>query len=149
MSLSTRVSTEDMVFSQAEIMKSNLITLVSILATPWEYRTYLVVLHTMEYMINPNTKVCGICIMYFAHRCFGTLILAKLFPCDIGKNHSLSFLVLNGFSILSICIFAQPYQLNLSPQIIMPNIKAIQPKHFIEKLFSNEVLIRVNKFISN
>ena len=31
----------------------------------------------------------------------------------------------------------------------MPNIKAIKPKHFIEKLFSNEVLIRVKKFISN
>ena len=58
-------------------MISNLITLVSILATPWEYRTYLVVLHTMEYMINPNTKVCGICIMYFAHQCFGTPSLAK------------------------------------------------------------------------
>src|SRR3990170_6996537 len=58
-------------------MISTLITLVSILATAWEYRTYLVVLHTIEYMINPNTKVCGISIMYFAHQCFGTPSLAK------------------------------------------------------------------------
>jgi hypothetical protein len=68
-----------------------LITLVSILATPWEYQTYMVVLHTMEYKINPNTRVCGISIMYFAHQCFGTPSLAKLFPCDFGKNHSLAF----------------------------------------------------------
>src|SRR3989337_2007773 len=54
-----------------------LITLVSVLATPWEYWTYLVVLHTMEYMIYPNTRVCGIFIMYFAHQCFGTPSLAK------------------------------------------------------------------------
>ena len=54
-----------------------LITLVSILTTTLEYWTYLVVLHTMEYMINPNTKVCGISIMYFAHQCFETLSLCK------------------------------------------------------------------------
>ena len=29
----------------------------------------------------------------------------------------------------------------------MPNIKATQPKYFIEKLIFNEVLIRVKKFI--
>src|SRR3990170_9066032 len=74
-------------------MISTLITLVSILATPLEYRTYLVVLHTMEYMINPNTKVCGIFIMYFAHRCFwDTESCKNSFPCDFGKNYSLSFL---------------------------------------------------------
>jgi hypothetical protein len=54
-----------------------LITLVSVLATPWEYWTYLVVLHIMEYMIYPNTRVCGITIMYFAHQCFETPSLAK------------------------------------------------------------------------
>ena len=42
-----------------------------------EYWTYLVVLHTMEYKINPNTEVCGISVMYFAHQCFRTPSLAK------------------------------------------------------------------------
>jgi hypothetical protein len=31
----------------------------------------------MEYMIYPNTRVCGISIMYFTHQCFGTPSLAK------------------------------------------------------------------------
>jgi hypothetical protein len=82
-----------------------LITLVSILATTLEYWTYLVVLHTMEYMINPNTRVCGISIMYFAHQCFGTPSLAKTLSMWLRQESLLDVLVLKGFSILSICIF--------------------------------------------
>ena len=86
-------------------MINTLITLVILLATSLEYWTYLVDLHTMEYMINPNTKVCGIFIMYFAHQCFRTPSLAKTISMWLRQELLLVILLLNCFSILSICIF--------------------------------------------
>ena len=88
--------------------------------------------------------------MYFAHQCFETLSLCKNpFHVTSARITPWRFNAKMFQHLVNMYSWLQPHQVNLSPQIIMPNIKAVQPKHFIEKLFLNEVLIRVKKFISN